>query len=71
MNAINLKGSAKTMTFLLAAFIVGGRTALTEYDDIMQEETVTEHDVIAIKEELERVDGSPPLTQDSGIPQNT
>lgn len=71
MNAINLKGSAKTMTFLLAAFIVGGRTALTEYDDIMQEETVTEHDVIAIKEELERVDGFPPLTHDRGIPQNT
>lgn len=71
MNAINLKGSAKTMTFLLAAFIVGGRTALTEYDDVMQEETVTEHDVIAIKEELERVDGSSSLTHDSGIPQNT
>lgn len=71
MNAINLKGSAKTMTFLLAAFIVGGRAALTEYDDIMQEETVTEHDVVAIKEELERVDILTPLTHDRGIPQNT
>lgn len=52
MSALKIEGNAKTMTFLLAAFVVGGHTALSEYNDIMHEEAITERDVIAVKEEM-------------------
>lgn len=52
MQSCHIEASAKTMTYLLAAFVVGGKTALSEYEDILEEEHISEQDVKAVKEKL-------------------
>lgn len=52
MQSCHIKASAKTMTFLLAAFVVGGKTALEEYRDIMEEESISKRDIQMVYEKL-------------------
>lgn len=53
MNTCHVDAQPDTMSFLLAAYVVGGHTALAEYDDILKEEGISEEDVIAVKKEME------------------
>lgn len=52
MQNCHIKASPETMTFLLAAFVVGGKNALLEYRDILSEEHISVQDVQTIKEEM-------------------
>lgn len=54
MKAQHISGNPKTMVFLLAAFVVGGHSALAEYDDILEEEGISKEDVVSVKEEMEK-----------------
>lgn len=53
MKNLKIEADPETMSFLLAAFVVGGDTALAEYDDIMKEEHISKQNVLDTKKELE------------------
>ena len=53
MNTCHVDAQPDAMSFLLAAYVVGGHTALAEHDDILKEEGISEEDVIAVKKEME------------------
>lgn len=55
MKEHNVKADPQTMSFLLAALVVGGQIALTEYDDIMEEEDISAQDVQKVKDEMGEV----------------
>lgn len=53
MKNLKIKADPETMSFLLAAFVVGGYTALAEYNDIMKDEHISKQNVLDTKKELE------------------
>lgn len=53
METLKIAADPETMVFLLAAFVVGGDTALAEYTDIMKEEHISKQNVQDTKKELE------------------
>lgn len=54
MKICDIDAEPETMSFLLAAYVVGGHTALAEYNDIMEEEYISEKDVVAVKDEMKK-----------------
>lgn len=54
MKICDIDAEPETMSFLLAAYVVGGHTALAEYNDIMEEEYISERDVVAVKDEMKK-----------------